>query len=329
MSEEADLTAFVAALLGLPLHNEAQHDVPLAEGLEADILLAAPDGTLYVVEVKAGSLDPTKALGQLLLYKAALQRERPGARIVPVLVLRHAPPRVRRMADVADVRVIEAPPALLPRADRLPGKVRLTTPASWNVVAALAHRRVVKGLRALSEESGASLGWVHSVVKELEARGIADTTRGGVTLVDAQKLLDAIALERPLKPLLRRTLAVDADGTDEAARELTRRLETRLGTERGFAFCAYTAAGIHSAYARRHDRLDLYVQDWDDSLADAFSEQGLRVHVYEPDRDLHRHLRKVDGVSVTDWSLTVLDLAGFGWAARDLVLKLMEAPHDA
>lgn len=327
MGVEADLAGFVAAALGLP-RPQAQHHVPLPAGLEADMILTAPDGSVYVVEVKTGGLHPHQALGQLLLHKAALQRERPDAHVVPVLVLRQAPHRVREMAEAAGIRLVEAPPALLPRGTHPPGKVRLTTPASWNVVAALTHRRVVKGLRALAEESGTSIGWVHTVVRELEARGIANTTHGGVALVDAQKLLDAVGLERPLKPLLRRTLAVDADGAHEGARALTRRLEARLGA-RGFAFCAYTAAGLHSAYARRHDRLDLYVEDWDDSLADAFSEDGIPVHVYEPDRELHRHLRTLEDVRVTDWSLTVLDLAGLGWAARDVALKLLEAAHDA
>jgi hypothetical protein len=271
-------------------------------------------------------------VAQLALYQALWERADPHAKVTPVLVARSAPAAVRELLTQIGGTLVEVPPGLLPPADVPTGLTPLTTEKAWKVFTTLLRLRVARGVRPLGQESGVSAGWVHRTVNELVARGIAQKGEEGIVLADPRKILDVVAFERPLKSIQTEIIPTDYVNAHEAAVEITRIL-SRPRADLGpiaFGFGGHTAAGLYTGYAHRQDRVDLYIDDPDfrPYVAGAGTEHGVRIHVLKPDRGIAAGSETVDDVRLVSRDLALLDVAGLGYAARDVALKLLESYGD-
>lgn len=321
---EPELRRYVLAALALR-DEDAQEERSLAEGLRADLVAVAGD-KIFVVECKAATATEA-AVAQVNLYRDLVQRQQPGREVIPVLVVRQAPERVRHLMNLVGGRIVEAPPRLLPPPSLPIGTVPLTADKAWKVITTLLRLGVAKSVRSLAEESKVSSGWVHRTVKELEARKIAESGGGGVRVTQPLKLLDIVAMERPFERLLTKTIATDFADSHEAAQTINRTL-SRQREDVGpahFAFGGLTAASLYTGYARRVDRVDLYVDDPDIEPYVASPGGGVQVRLYRPDRPITEGTKELQGVRVVSKDLALLDVAGLGFQNRDIARKLLES----
>jgi len=290
--------------------------------------MAQTEGHVYLIEVKSG-LASRDAVAQLALYRDLYERLHPHLKVTPVLVARSAPAAIRSLLHDIGAQLIEAPPRLLPIADVQSGITRLTTEKAWKVFTTLLRLRVVKGVRPLGQESGVSAGWVHRTVAELTARGITRKGDEGISLVNPNKILDVVAFERPLKSLETDVIQTDYENAHEAAVEITRIL-SRDRPEFGpieFGFGAHTAAGLYTGYAHRQDRVDLYLDgpDFRPYVVGPGVGGGVLVHVLKPDRNISAGSELIEGIRLVSRDIALLDVAGLGFSARDVALKMLES----
>lgn len=318
-----ELGSYIRQSLG-ESKGSLRREVQIGPGVVADFVLEAGN-TIYVFEVKTG-VPKSSAVAQLALYKDLLQKSSKGKLVVPILVVRNATSNVRELVERIQGQVLEVPPGLLPSSPLEKGIVPLTTEKSWKVVTALLRLRAVKSARALAEAAGVSLGWTHQAAKELQARNIIEYGEAGIKLIAPQKILDAAGLERPFEKLRYDIIESDYQNAHEAAVTLTEvfgNAREQLGPVH-FAFGGYTAAALHTGYARRLDRLDLYVDDPNVKPYIHSAGGGIPIHLYHPDRPLDPGAETLEGARVVSRDIALLDVAGLGYAARDLALKLLE-----
>lgn len=319
---ESQLVQYLKEALGVPEASGKLVDSPGDVG--ADVILETPS-TIYVVETKAG-VARQDAISQLAFMAKLAERKYPARKIIPVLVVPTAPRRIRNALKAIGGELVEVPPQLLPVSKMPKGLTPLTTEQSWKVVTTLLRLRVAKSIRPVAQASGASLGWTYRVLSELEARGIAEGGPGGIRMTRPDKLLDIVPFERSLEGLSVATIRTDYEDAHEAAVELTRLLSEPPGRGSAFrfAFCGYTAAGLYTGYARRFDRLDLYSDE--PALTPYLGGRGtgVSVRIYKPDRAVFDDAQKIQGVRVVSLGVALLDVAGLGFAARDIATKVLE-----
>jgi len=319
---QPELTSFIQEALGIK-GASIKERVNLPGGATADAIIKTPS-TLYVVEVKSG-LPRQDAVAQLAFVAKLAQKAYPGLTVTPLLVVRNAPESVRASLKEIEGILVEVPPQLLPQSDRPKGLVPLTTERAWRVVTSLLRQRVAKSVRALATSSGVSIGWVYQVVSELKTRGIVETN-GGLRLTDPAKLLDIVPSERPFEKLRFGTVQSAYTDAREAAVELTRLLSKPPGRKNPFAFAfgGWTAAGLYTGYAHRHDVLDLYAVSNDIQPYIGEKGGGIPVRLYSPDRPLLEEAQKVEKVRVVSRDVALLDIAGMGFSAHDLAMILLQ-----
>ncbi len=301
---QPELTSFIQEALGIK-GASIKERVNLPGGATADAIIKTPS-TLYVVEVKSG-LPRQDAVAQLALVAKLAQKAYPGLTVTPLLVVRNAPESVRASLKEIEGILVEVPPQLLPQSDRPKGLVPLTTERAWRVVTSLLRQRVAK------------------VVSELKTRGIVETN-GGLRLTDPAKLLDIVPSERPFEKLRFGTVQSAYTDAREAAVELTRLLSKPPGRKNPFAFAfgGWTAAGLYTGYAHRHDVLDLYAVSNDIQPYIGEKGGGIPVRLYSPDRPLLEEAQKVENVRVVSRDIALLDIAGMGFSAHDLAMMLLQ-----
>jgi hypothetical protein len=163
------------------------------------------------------------------------------------------------------------------------------------------------------------------VVSRLISRGIAERRAGFIRLKDVGKLLDAVAMERPMGDLEIGTVQTAFKESHDAATAWTK----MLGNEDvGFAFTAHTAATVYTGYATRHDSIYLYVHDRElfrklKKNEHRASSGRVTAHIYlEPHRDVFSESKRIRDVKVVSKAQALMDMAGFGMSARAVAVDM-------
>ena len=295
---------------------------PTIDSVRPDFV--ARDGqTLYVIEVKARRATEND-VAQLALYRALLEARHPNLKIRPILVSREVPPTVDALLRKIGAEALEPPPQLISggsyrsRGSASREASRLTGPKSWRVVCRLVQLRTAS-IRQLALRSNVSYAWAHATVQKLVREGIAAQQGPIVRFLNAEKLLNGVAWERPFEKLRLDTVPSEYDNAFEAARQLTRILK-RAGVP--FAFTARTSSTLRTGYSRQFKSVDLDLNEDDLGLLGSGGGK-VQINVFRPDRPLEE-LESIQGILMASWHLTLLDTAGLGFSSRDLALELVK-----
>ncbi|MDW7775218.1 MAG: hypothetical protein SCH39_02640 [Methanosarcinales archaeon] len=290
--------------------------------------LVIQDGNnTYLTQIKSKvSLD---AIARMTLLKELLKKQEPGiSHYSFVIAAKFIPKSAEHIAETVGINLVTVPRNIhLPvKNEKFRGRPRakITSEKSWRVITRLLKEKKTS-IRQLSLLEHVSYGWAHLIIQTLKNQDIVAMKDNYVTISNTDALLNGAAWERPFENLIEHEITINFDNAHTAATELSHILGQH---EIRFAFTAYTAGGLYTGYAIRHDSVYLYLEkDEIDFFIQTFGEEegeGIRARIYVPDRKLFNDSREIENIRVVSPAQTLLDLAGLGYSARDITKAMVE-----
>jgi DNA-binding Lrp family transcriptional regulator len=203
--------------------------------------------------------------------------------------------------------------------------VKVTSERSWAVASGLlAHGPI--SIKRLAGLVHVSYGWTHKVVEHLLTTGIAKRDGYNVRIVDADRLLNGAAWERPTTNMIFHEVEVGAESSYALARFIEERMN---GKEVPYAFACYLPGMLYTGYSIGYSSLQAYIRPEDsgllnDVVASMGTKGGIMLQLMRPDRDVFSSTKEVDGLQITSPGQTLLDLAGLGYSSKDLTKAMLE-----
>jgi len=300
-----------------------------AQGTVRPDMLIEDGNRRFLVEVK--SRIKVNAVAHLVLLKEILQmRDKYDTNTHLVIAAKFIAPEIEEIAGQVGVQLLTIPRNVqLPdhKPAHVPGKVKVTSEKSWKIVSRLLKEKMTS-IRQLSIIEGISYGWAHATVQSLIGQGIVTKKGNYVSISDVNKLLNGISWERPFENLFVKEINVEYNDANGAARELSHMLDNS-GIK--FAFTGYTAGGLYTGYAVRHDSIYIYLEkDEIDLFTQTFQtngtaeNKGIKVRIYAPDRQVFDNLVEKEGIKVVSPAQALLDLAGLGYSGMDITKAMVD-----
>ncbi len=312
---------FISSQLGLSEDVKYQFDVDMND-LIVDLVIDN-EGIRYFIEFKKMANFDT--IARLNLYKDYFKDLQNTMEFV--LATKSISSRFEEMAKALGILVV-----VLPRDIELPGKdirktthqVKVTSEKSWRIICNLIRGKSIS-IRQSAIEEEVSYGWAHAIVEFLESQGIVERMGNRVSIVDIDKLLNGIAWERPTRSIMVTEYYTNYNNIPEALNEISRLIEKNNIKA---VFASYIAGMKYTGYSARFDTVQLYCNINDARLLESIlhdeNNQGIKVQIFNPDRDVFIHERIIDNVHITSPCLTLLDLAGLGYKGKDLTKAMVE-----
>jgi DNA-binding Lrp family transcriptional regulator len=336
-SETDELLEILRAKLGLRKNaaiEEEQASIDSRLPYTVDFVVKDEDKTYFVETKNRANVDE---IAHFILLKELLKKEgKESSHFMPVIAAKIIPPREEELAKELGIQLIQ-----LPRSFKLESaksakstapkkKVKISSEKAWKVISRLLKEKMTS-IRQLSILENVSYGWAHATVQSLIEQGIVKKKGNYVSISDTNKLLNGLAWERPLKNLLAGEIITDYEDAAETAKEISHVLK-KQGVN--FAFTSYTAGGLYTGYAVRHDAVYLYLEKDDlEFLRESFGRadvtkesegKGVKVYLYVPDRDVFSDTGEIEGIKVVSPSQVLLDLAGLGYGGMDMAKAVLE-----
>ena len=329
-----NLVTFIRNQLGLS--PEAGNEDPgiLYDSLDVSLpirpdLVFQTGNLVYFIEVKKSSVT-IDTIARMTLQKELWQNKPGRPPVQLVLAAKTINAREENVAHELGIRIIKLPWAISSPKEKeySSTKIHFSSQKSWKIVSRLLKEKSTS-IRQLALKEGVSYAWAHKVIGILSEQNVVRKEDGYVTISDVKNLLNGIAWERPLKNLQAEEIPLIHSSSHVAAQDITHNLKSQ---DIPFAFGSYTAGGLYTGYAFRHDAVYLYLEK---KQIDQFREQfgskmaaGVRAVVYVPDRDVFTDTRELESIVVTSPSQTLLDLAGLGYSALDLAKVMVDRYAD-
>lgn len=288
--------------------------------VRADVVIRDTKATYFVEITKRLSLS---ALSRVTLQQALMRSESPDN--VFIIAANVIPSDFHSLAQKTDIKLIQLPHNLTVYQKKTgsSSKGKLTADKSWRVVTRLLKEKSIS-IRQISIQEGISYGLSHKVIQELLDSHVAIKDEYTIRMADISPLLNIIAWERNMKKLKIDEFWLPHEEVHIAAQELS-----RVSEEQGIdlAFNSFTAAGLYTGYAIKHDEIHLYIDKKHLSFLKNIYEEicgSIRAVVYNPDRDIMAQSKIIEGVRVTSPSQTLLDISGMGYSGVTLAKKMVE-----
>ncbi len=281
----------------------------------------------YYIEMKSKASIDTVA--QLNLLKELLKKQNKNiSNIYLVIASKVIPPNVEELAKQVGIILVTIPHNIglpMQNYDYFPSKTKVTSEKSWKVITRLLKEKTTS-IRQLSLMENVSYGWAYATIQSLISHGIVTKLKGNyVKISDANKLLNGVAWERPFENLCINEINIEYSDAFKAAHELSHILKNK-GIK--FAFTSYTAGGLYTGYAVRHDSVYLYLEKNElDFFIKVFEEKkkkGIKAQIYAPDRELFNDTREKEDITIVSPAQTLLDLAGLGYSGRDIAKAMVD-----
>ncbi|MFZ3060488.1 MAG: hypothetical protein WA102_12235 [Candidatus Methanoperedens sp.] len=281
----------------------------------------------YYVEIKSKASVDTVA--RLILLKELLKKQNKNiSNIYVVIASKVIPPNVEELAKQVGIILMTIPHNIghpMQNYNYFPSKTKVTSEKSWKVITRLLKEKTTS-IRQLSLMENVSYGWAYATIQSLISQGIVTKLKGNyVKISDTNKLLNGVAWERPFENLCIKEINIEYSDAFKAAQELSHILKNK-GIK--FAFTSYTAGGLYTGYAFRHDFIYLYIEEHEiDFFIKAFEDKekkGIRARIYTPDREIFNNTREIEDVKVVSPAQALLDLAGLGYGGRDITKAMVD-----
>jgi hypothetical protein len=308
---------------GLHLSKNAtiQKDVPVVFneiGFLPDYIFK--DGEqIIIVEIKntPSQID----LSMLAFIKMILGNKEPNYRYV--IAGKNISSRISELANRIGVETFQLPYSLAIESVR-DDRGKITAEKAWVIITEILTQDM-PSIRSIAIKTEVSYGWAHRVVNRLVARGIATRHADFIRITDYTKLLNMVALERPMIQKQIGIIQTGFQDTHDAGTAITRSLDS---SKINFTFTGYTAANLYTGYGTRHDSVDLYVEGREELFGlKQFEEKILgriKIYVYQNDRDVFSNSRHFKNIKVVSKPQALMDIAGFGMSARDIAYDMVK-----
>lgn len=333
-SETDELLEILRAKLDLRKNaaiKEEQASIDSRLPYTVDFVVKDEDETYFVETKNRANVDE---IAQFVLMKELLKKEgKESSHFIPVIAAKIIPPREEELAKELGIQLIQLPRSFKLESSKSTApkkKVKISSEKAWKVISRLLKEKMTS-IRQLSILENVSYGWAHATVRSLIEQGIIKKKENYVSISDTNKLLNGLAWERPLKNLLAGEIITDYGDAAGAAKEITHILE-KQGVN--FAFTSYTAGGLYTGYAVRHDAVYLYLEKDDlEFFRESFGRvevtkesegKGVKVYLYTPDRDIFSDTGEIEGIKIVSPSQVLLDLAGLGYGGMDMAKAVLE-----
>ncbi len=280
----------------------------------------------YFVEVKSkASID---TIANLVLLRELFRNENQDISVIFLVIAGNVfTPEIEKIANKTGIILVTIPRNIeqpVQKYDHSPGKIKVTSEKSWKIITRLLAEKTTS-IRQLSILEKVSYGWAHATIQSLLSQGVVTRKENYVSISDTNKLLNGVAWERPFENLFADEINIEYQDAFKSASELSHILKNN-GIK--FAFTSYTAAGLYTGYAIRHDAAYLYLEkneiDFFKNTFKATENQGIRARIYVPDRDVFGDVREKEGILIVSPSQTLLDMAGLGYSGRDITKAMVE-----
>ncbi len=293
-----------------------------------DQIIEDEDKIFFVEIVSKVTID---TIAGLVLLKDILQQKQREKKFVskPFFVIagKVIPPREEAIAKEVDITLVQLPHSIkLSTSEYSPQKrIKITSKKSWKIVTRLLKEKATS-IRQLALLEDVSYGWAHATIQSLINQGIVTKKGNYVSISDVNKMLNGVAWERPFENLRATEITVEYDSAIPAAKEISLALKIQ---ESKFAFTSYTAGGLYTGYAVRHDAIYLYLEkkefEFFKEVFETRKNTGIKARIYTPDRDVFSDTKKIESIIVTSPAQTLLDLAGLGYSGLDITKVMVDS----
>jgi len=324
-SESDKIVSYIIHSLNLPQNSvRVSHEVLISPDypIRIDIMIEENQHRYYVEIKKRLTL---QALEQVTLQQALLKNEIPPGMATFIIATPIIPEVFHELAYKTGINLIKLPHNLIvsDKNKISTSKTKLTADKSWRVVTRLLKEKTIS-IRQIALQEGISYGLSHKVVRELLDSHIATKDEYYIRISDVSSLLNIVAWERSLKKLKIDEFWLPHENAHTAAREITHVSEDQ---KIPFACNSFTAAGIYTGYAVKHNEVHFYLNK--EHLSFFKSNYGepsgsVKAVVYHPDRDILFQSRIIEGIQVTSPGQTLLDIAGMGYSGINLAKQMVE-----
>lgn len=378
--DPTDLTRIIRDRLASRFRQDVEplHAPRISPEAAPDFLGRLADGTVVVVEAKSGQAGVravTQLVGQGHLLQRQLGRSKSTAATsrnrrargadsgrpqrsrtdLPDMDLILMAPAFslesRRAASITGVTLLETALLAIRHSEvrfssRPRTRVPLTSATSWKVVLPLIQKRRFKTIRALSEHSGVSYGWTHTVVSHLLSLEIVSKSQRRIRVDAPSRLFDFIATERPMRALLALELPVSPTIPIPALFGSLRRVIPGMSEP---VLCGLSAAEFHGSTLRFPRTAQAYVAPNAEvrnaiahssllrnvlrvrstggasrrKTAQEADRDSVALSLYFPDRDVTTARIRSRGLYATSFAQTILDCAGLGSSGQRAIQELV------
>jgi hypothetical protein len=248
-----------------------------------------------------------------------------GKKYCPVIASKILPPREEKLAQVVNITLVQIPRTItVPEHAVSSKKIKITSEKSWRVISRLLKEKA-SSIRQLALKEKVSYGWAHATIQSLIRQGIVTKKDNYVHISDVNKLLNGVAWERPFENLCAAEVTIEYDNAFPAAQDIAHILKNQ---NIKVAFTSYTAGGLYTGYAVRHDAVYFYLEKNDinlfKELFSAEKKKGIKALLYVPDRNVFSSVQELESVVVTSPAQTLLDLAGLGYSGLDIAKVMVD-----
>jgi len=198
--------------------------------------------------------------------------------------------------------------------------LNLTSTQSYRIVCYLLEHPRANILR-ISKATGVSYGWSNEVVNFLKSAGIVSVSWRRCDLVDAIRLLEILAFQRPFDKLTARSFNLEALSIAEGEsmlRESCRKERLRYG------LTVFSGLRRFMEHYITYPTIHAYVEDIQISNRIPKGNGPVSINLLSPD---HSNILdgsvEVDGFSVCSRAQVIIDLFSSG-LGRDAAIKLVE-----
>ena len=292
---------------------------PIDHGLRVDYALIKGDKQNLKVLVEVKLRRPTPEDIMRISFYRTLLNEKKDQRIKILLYSPVFPSKVQQFARTAEVELVPLPEHFF-EATGSAKHIKITSEKAWTVITQILKLERFS-IRQTSIRSGTSFGWTHAIFTQLQRSGILERQGNAYVLVDLPRLLDGIAWERPLSSLIVKEWTAPTSSLEETVSDIHI-------AEKDAIFTGYSAAEGISEYSRRTDIVQVYALHADHIERQVgTSEKGIKVQVLWPDRCIpvrQDHDTSKDRILTVTEDQLILDLAGLGIPARDILTKILD-----
>jgi len=285
-----------------------------------DLLIEDRD-KIYFVEITTRASIHTIARVNLL---KDILNEQKGKKYYPVIACKILLPREEKLAKDVNITLVQIPRTIsVPDHAVSSKRIGITSEKSWRVISRLLKEKTTS-IRQLALKENVSYGWAHETIQNSIRQGIVTKKGNYVSISDINKLLNGIAWERPFENLRAAEVTIEYDNAFRAAQDISHSLKNQ---DIKVAFTSYTAGGLYTGYAVRHDAFYLYLEKNDINLfKELFGTEktGIKAFLFVPDRDVFSDVRELESVVITSPAQTLLDLAGLGYSGLDIAKAMVD-----
>ena len=212
-------------------------------------------------------------------------------------------------------------------------KVNITSPKSMEVVKYLMKNNKTTQLQ-ISHNINVSLGQINKVVKYLRNKNILIYNDKNLELVDIWRLLNEISWHRNMKDLIFEELYLSQNYLNNTDIEYTI-IDILNQNNIDYSLCCFSAAKFHSPYMKKHDVIQLYVDNSDIIYKEVFKhiitneKSNKYIEIFKIDSNqILKDSVLINNIKICTIIQTIIDLMTYGPIGKETAFEIYTKYRD-